>query len=175
LLATIPDWVDIPIIKLEIDSDDHDVIWPTAGQATTKDWIVMMPIDDQYHPEALDFLADVDGDLVIDRCKLLQGGEWTATWNTSDTHNRGFAPAGVAPFNRKLLPIFEQCFQAYWSDWLFYLLAVKQGVKVYRTENYRMIHDLGDDHETLSGRNSDSSKRQWADDQLSQIRQTLGI
>jgi hypothetical protein len=175
LLSTIPDWVDIPIIKLEIDSDDHDVIWPTAAKATTKDWIVGMPIDDQYHPQALDFLAEVDGDIVIDRCKFLQGGEWVATWDTSNTHSRGFAPAGVAPFNRKLLLIFEQSFEAYWSDWLFYLLAVKEGVKAYKTDNYRMIHDLGDDHETISGRNSDSAKRQWADEQFAKIRAELGL
>jgi hypothetical protein len=175
LLATIPDWVDTPIIKLEIDSDDHNVIWPTAAKATTKDWIVGMPIDDQYHSEALDFLTDVDGDIVIDRCQLLQGGELIASWDTNDTHRRGFAPAGIAPFNRKLLPIFEQSFDVYWSDWLFYLLAVKQGVKAYRTDNYRIIHDLGHDHQTMSGVNSDSAKRAWADDQLARVRAELGL
>lgn len=175
LLATIPDWVDIPIIKLEIDSDDHDVIWPAAGQATTKEWIIGMPIDDQYHPQALDFLAEVEGDIVIDRCQFLQGGEWSPTWNTSDTHSRGFAPAGIGPFRRTLMPMYLDCFQAYWCDWLFYLLAVKQGVKAYKTDNYRIIHDLGHDHETLSGTNSDSAKRAWADDQLNIIRAELRL
>jgi hypothetical protein len=176
LLSTIPDWVDVPIIKLEIDSDDHDVIWPAAAQATTKDWIVGMPIDDQYHPQALDFLGDVDGDIVIDNCKFLQGGEWVPNWDTTDTHNRKFAPAGIGPFRRNLLPMLvESTNLAYWNDWLFYLLAVKRGVKAYRTQNYRMIHDLGDDHETISGRNSDSAKRQWADEQLNTIRAELGL
>jgi hypothetical protein len=65
--------------------------------------------------------------------------------------------------------------KAYWCDWLFYLLAVKQGVKAYKTDNYRMIHDLGDDHETLSGNNSNAEKRGWADAQLAEIRQRLQI
>jgi hypothetical protein len=175
LLATIPDWVDVPIIKLEIDSDDHDVIWPEGAKAATKDWIVGMSIDDQYHPQALDFLAEVDGDIVIDRCKFLQGGEWTPTWNTENTHSRGFAPAGIGPFRRTLMPMYLECFQAYWCDWLFYLLAVQRGVKAYKTDNYRIIHDLGHDHETMSGTNSDSAKRQWADDQLARVRAELGL
>jgi hypothetical protein len=175
LLATIPDWVDIPIIKLEIDSDDHNVIWPAAAQAATKDWIVGMPIDDQYHPQALDFLAEVDGEIVIDRCQFLQGGEWVATWNTNNTHSRDFAPAGIGPFRRTLMPMYLESFQAYWCDWLFYLLAVKRDVKAYKTDNYRMIHDLGDDHETLSGKNSNPEKRSWADTQLAEIRQRLEI
>ena len=175
LLATIPDWVDIPIIKIEIDSDDHNVIWISAAQGATKDWIVGMPIDDQYHPQALDFLAEVDGDIVIDRCQFLQGGEWVATWNINNTYSRGFAPAGIGPWRRSLMPMFLQAMEAYWCDYLFYLLAVKQEVKAYKTDNYRMIHDLGDDHETISGRNSDSAKRQWADEQLNTIRSELGL
>ena len=175
LLATIPDWVDIPIIKLEIESDDHNVIWPAGVQATTKDWIVGMPIDDQYHSQALDFLAQVDGDIVIDRCQFLQGGEWIPTWDTNDTYNRNFAPAGIGPFRRFLIPMYLESFDVYWCDWLFYLKAVKEDVKVYKTDAYSMIHDLGDDHETMSGRNSDSAKRQWADEQLNTIRAEFGL
>ena len=176
LLATIPDWVDIPIIKLEIDSDDHNVIWLKAAEATTKEWIVGMPIDDQYHPQALDFLESVDGDLVIDNCKLLQGGEWIPSWDTSKTHDRRFAPAGIGPYRRNLLPMFADSFKDYyWNDMVFYLLAVKREVKAYRTQNYRMIHDLGHDHETMSGVNSDSAKRAWADDQLARVRVELGL
>jgi hypothetical protein len=63
----------------------------------------------------------------------------------------------------------------YWNDWIFYLLAVKQGVKAYRTQNYRMIHDLGYDHETISGANSDNAKRALADQQLAKARQELGL
>jgi len=175
LLSTIPEWVDVPITKVEIDSDDHDVIWPAAAIATTKEWIIGMPIDDQYHRQALDFLSDVDGDLVIDRCSFLQGGEWIPSWDTNNTQDRRFAPAGIGPFRRTLLPMYLQSFEVYWCDWLFYLLAVKANIKTYHTQNYRMIHDLGNDHETISGVNSDMAKRAWADSQLAQIRQRLSV
>jgi hypothetical protein len=175
LLTSIPEWVDIPIVKIQIDSEDHNLIWTEAAKATTKEWIVGMPIDDQYHSQALDFLESVDGDIVIDNCQFLQGGEWIPSWNTEDTYNRRFAPAGIGPWRRSLLPMYLECFDAYWCDWLFYLLAVKQGVKAYRTQNYRMIHDLGYDHETISGVHSDDSKRASADQQLTKVRQELGL
>jgi len=176
LLTSIPEWVDIPIVKIQIDSEDHNLIWLEAAKAATKEWIVGMPIDDQYHSQALDFLESVDGDIVIDNCQFLQGGEWIPSWNTEDTHNRRFAPAGIGPWRRSLLPMFIQSTtDFYWNDWVFYLLAVKQGVKAYRTQNYRMIHDLGYDHETISGANSDNAKRAFADEQLAKARQELGL
>ena len=176
LLTSIPEWVDTPIVKIQIDSEDHNLIWTEAAKATTKEWIVGMPIDDQYHSQALDFLELVDGDIVIDNCQFLQGGEWIPSWNTEDTHNRRFAPAGIGPYRRSLLPMFEESLKDYyWNDWVFYLLAVKRGVKAYRTQNYRMIHDLGYDHETMSGANSDHAKTAMADQQLAQVRQELGL
>lgn len=176
LLTSIPDWVDIPIVKVQVESEEHNTIWVEAAKATTKEWIVGMPVDDQYHPQALDFLDSVDGDIVIDNCQYLQGGEWIPTWDTSNTGSRKFAPAGIGPYRRNLLPMFIECNkEAYWNDMVFYLLAVKQGVKAYRTQNYRMIHDLGHDHETMSGAKSDPAKREWADAQLAEIRKELGI
>jgi hypothetical protein len=63
----------------------------------------------------------------------------------------------------------------YWDDYAFYLLAVKAGVSVYKTDKYRMIHDLGTDHETVSGVRMQTSKKPWADNQLAELRQTLNI
>ena len=176
LLTSVPEWADIPIVEVQVDSDDPSVIWQKAAEAASKEWIVGIGIDDQYHPQGLDFLESVEGDLVIDNCQFLQGGEWIPSWNTTDTHNRRFAPAGISPFRRNLLPLLTECNEkAYWNDWFFYLLAVKQGVKVYRTQNYRMIHDLGNDHQTMSGVNSDSAKRAFADDQLNRLRAELEL
>jgi hypothetical protein len=176
LFYSVPGWVKTPIIRVVIDSDQHNVIWQKAARASTKDWIVTMPIDDQYHPQALDFLNNPDGDLLIDNCEFLQGGSWIPTWDLSDTHNRRFAPAVISPFRRNLLDLFEQVpADCYWGDFVFYLLAVKAGVKVIKTDNYRIIHDLGFDHETMSGQNSNSDKRAWADNQLAEIRERLEI
>jgi hypothetical protein len=38
-----------------------------------------------------------------------------------------------------------------------------------------MIHDLGDDHETISGRKANQQQIAWADSQLASIRKELGI
>lgn len=176
LFDSIPDWVDVPVLKVIADSTLHNVIWYQACLATSKEWIVMMPIDDQFHPEALDFVEAVVGNLVIDNCEFLQGGSWIPSWNLNETHIRHFAPASIGPFRRNLLPLLEQVpDDAYWNDWIFYLLAVKAQVPVYKTNAYRIIHDLGDDHKTMSGRNSDPAKKAWADGQLAEIRKELEL
>ena len=176
LFATIPDWVDVPVVKVQVDSDHYNEVWATAVHAVSQEWVVKLCIDDQFLPEALDFLDTVDGDLVIDRCKFLQGGEWVATWDLSNTHDRKFAPASFSPFRQNLIEIYDQVPKdCLWDDFVFYLLLAKAGVKVYRTDKYRMVHDLGQDHETVSGQNRNTQKASEADATLARIRQELSL
>jgi hypothetical protein len=176
LHATIPDWVDVPVKKIETQCDYYKEWWATAVRSSTKEWIVSMAIDDQFHPEALDFVSTADGDLVIDHCIFLQGGEWLGQWEPTQTQDRRFAPAGISPFNRRIADLYLQMPKdIYHDDYLFYLLAAKANVRVHKTSNYRIIHDLGDDHETLSGRNADQEKIAFANTQIAEVRQSLGL
>jgi IS1 family transposase len=176
LFSTIPDWVDVPVVKVQIDSDQYNELWSAAVHASTQEWIVKLCIDDQFCPEALDFLDTVEGDLVIDRCKFLQGGEWVASWDTNDTDNRRFAPASFSPFRRSLIQFYDKIPKpCLWDDYVFYLLLAKANVKVYRTDNYRMIHDLGVDHETISGYNRNADKAVEANRILDKFRRELEL
>jgi hypothetical protein len=176
LFESVPDWVDIPIVKVQIDSEQYNEMWAAAVHGATKEWIIKLCVDDQFCPEALDFLETVEGDLVIDRCKFLQGGEWVASWDLSKTHTRTFAPASFSPFRRNLIPIYEQIPRpCLWDDFVFYLLLAKAGVKIYRTDNYRMIHDLGYDHETVSGVNRNHDNAMEAEGMLDKVRRELGL
>jgi hypothetical protein len=176
LFDSIPDWVDVPVIKVQLDSDNYNELWAAGVYATTQEWIVKLCIDDQFCPEALDFLESVEGDLVIDRCKFLQGGEWVATWDLRDIENRNFAPASFSPFRRTLIEFYNQIPNpCVWDDYVFYLLLAKANVRTYRTDNYRMIHDLGYNHETISGISRNREKAAQAQEEFSQIRKELEI
>jgi len=176
LHKSVPDWVDCPVIKIEANCDYYQEWWNTAITSANQDYVVLLPIDDQFHPQALDFLQHVDGDLVIDNCKLLQGGEWLGNWDTAQTQSRRFAPASISPFSKRIAYLYSQIPKdTYWDDYVFYLLAVKANVKIYKTSNYRMVHDLGLDHETMSGMSSKTENKIKADQQLEQIRADLGI
>ena len=176
LFESIPDWVDVPVLKVQIDSNQYNQLWSAAVHAASQEWIVKLCIDDQFCPEALDFLDTVEGDLVIDRCKFLQGGEWVASWDTNDTDNRRFAPASFSPFRRNLIQFYDKIPKpCLWDDYVFYLLLAKANVKVYKTDNYRMIHDLGVDHETVSGLNRDPDEARKADETLARIVAELGL
>jgi hypothetical protein len=176
LFDSIPGWVDVPVIKVQIDSDKYNELWAAGVHATTKEWIVKLCVDDQFCPEALDFLESVEGDLVIDRCKFLQGGEWVATWDLRDIENRNFAPASFSPFRRTLIEFYKQIPNpCVWDDYVFYLLLAKANVRIYQTDNYRMIHDLGYNHETISGISRNQEKAAQAQEEFSQIRKELEI
>jgi hypothetical protein len=176
LHKTIPDWLDVPVVKIETHCDYFKEWWATAIESSTEDWIVGLAIDDQFHPEALDFVSNVEGDLVIDDCIFLQGGEWLGQWEPTQTHDRRFAPAALSPFNRRIAHLYlEMPKDIYHDDYLFYLLAAKENVKVYKTSSYRLIHDLGDDHQTLSGKNADQEKVAFANAQIARLRQELGL
>ena len=176
LFGTIPDWVDVPLVKVQIDSDQYNELWSAAVHAASQEWIVKLCIDDQFCPQALDFLETVEGDLVIDRCRFLQGGDWVASWDTNDTDNRRFAPASFSPFRRSLIQFYDKIPKpCLWDDYVFYLLLAKANVKVYRTDNYRMIHDLGVDHETVSGYNRNADKAVEANRILDKVRRELEL
>ena len=176
LFSTIPDWVDVPVVKVQIDSDQYNELWSAAVHAASQEWIVKLCIDDQFCPQALDFLETVEGDLVIDRCRFLQGGEWVASWDTNDTDNRRFAPASFSPFRRNLIQFYDKIPKpCLWDDYVFYLLLAKANVKVYKTDNYRMIHDLGVDHETVSGYNRNADKAVEANRILDKVRRELEL
>ena len=176
LFESIPDWVDVPVLKVQIDSNQYNELWSLAVHAASQEWIVKLCIDDQFCPEALDFLDTVEGDLVIDRCKFLQGGEWVPSWDTTDTGNRRFAPASFSPFRRNLIQFYDKIPKpCLWDDYVFYLLLAKANVKVYKTDNYRMIHDLGVDHETVSGLNRNPDEARKADETLARIIAELGL
>jgi hypothetical protein len=176
LFSSVPSWVDVPIVKVQIDSEQYNQLWAAGVHAATQEWIVKLCVDDQFCPEALDFLESVEGDLVIDRCRFLQGGEWIASWDTRNTENRRFAPASFSPFRRRLIKYYEQIPKdCLWDDFVFYLILAKAGVPVYRTDNYRMIHDLGEDHETLSGYNRNQQAAAKGYQALTELRQELGL
>lgn len=175
LFESVPSWVEIPVVKVQLDSDNYNELWSAGVHATSQEWIVKLCVDDQFCPEALDFLESVEGDLVIDRCLFLQGGEWIPNWDTENTLDRRFAPASFSPFRRNLIEYYEQIpSDCFWDDFAFYLILAKAGVAVYRTDNYRMIHDLGEDHETNSGYNRDLETASKANRRLARLRQELG-
>lgn len=175
LLSSIPDWCEIPISAKQTEHEHYQQWWTEAVHTASKDWIVQMPIDDQFAPTALDSIDDAEGEFVVDRVEFLTGGEWPAAWSLPP-RNRRFAPAGVSPFKRTLLPIWDEIPEdCHWNDYVWYLLLAKHEVKPHITNNLRMIHDLGNNHETMSGLNMNPETRVKADNQLARIRAELGL
>lgn len=175
-LFTVPTWVESKVILIEGDCLNPHEWWHLALHSTSGDYILPLGLDDQFGENALNFAEETDADLIIDSVQFIQGGDWPAVWEPDAPFTRRFAPAAVSPFHRRLLPIWDKIPKdCYWDDYVWYLLLAKEQVSVYRTEAVRMMHDLGNSHQTMSGVLLPIDTRIEADQQLNRIRQELSI
>lgn len=175
-LLEVPEWVTSKVVKVKTECDHYQQWWTVAVHSATSDYIVQMPIDDQFGAQALDFAEQTTADLIIDRVQVIQGGEWEARWEPAVPDGRRFAPGGISPFHKRLLPIWDRIpNDTHWNDWVWYLLLAKENPAVYRTNAIRMLHDNGREHKTMSGVLLDFDTRIAADEQLERIRQELSI
>jgi hypothetical protein len=62
-----------------------------------------------------------------------------------------------------------------WNDHAFYVLCVKNGAKPYFANTTRMIHDLGTNHQTISGVLRDSGQDAEALRELNLFIESLGL
>lgn len=179
LFGSIPDWYHGSIIKVEGTGGGVHGPWYDGERATTSDWIFGLGIDDQFHPTAFDEVEQAqaqNAQIIIDRIDYLQGGSWEANWNPEAWRSRNFAPGGVCGHHKSLKPFWEVIpSDLRWNDYAFYLLALKRNVRLYRASTTRMIHDLGTNHETVSGMRRDSSQDALADQQIQDFIRSLEL
>jgi hypothetical protein len=162
------------VLNLVIVDNPDDLnfndFWDKAYRSCNQKWMVTCCIDDVFLPKALSAIDDADlhdAELVIDGCIMApHNSVWSGYWNPDEIFNTITLP-GNAPMTKDLYERvggFDR--DIYWSDWAFYMKAAKAGVKVYQTDNLRIIFDVGTQHETRSGVLLPPETRQWADNQI---------
>ena len=161
--------LNLVIVDNPNDLDFND-FWDKAYRSCNQKWMVTCCIDDVFLPKALSAIDDADlsgAELVIDGCIMApHNSVWSGYWNPDEIFNTITLP-GNAPMTKKLYERvggFDR--EIYWSDWAFYMKVAKAGVKVYQTDNLRIIFDVGTQHETRSGVLLPPETRQWADNQI---------
>ena len=179
LFKSVPDWCKSAIIKIEGKADGVHGPWYDGMRATTSDWIFGCGIDDQFSPDAFDQVDEAsahEAQIIIDRIEYLQGGDWPANWNPENWRDRQFAPGGVGGFYRSLKPLWDEFpDDLRWNDYAFYLLALKRNVRPFMATTTRMIHDLGSNHQTVSGVLRDTTHDAMANQQIEKFIQEIGL
>jgi hypothetical protein len=179
LIESIPDKYKNSVKHIEADASGVHGPWYAGIGATDGDWIFGCGIDDQFSPDAFDEVeqaTEAKADLIIDRIEYLQGGDWPAVWNPENYRNRHFAPGGVAGYTKNIKHYWNLIPpNLRWNDNAFYALCVKNNIQVYRAKTTRMIHDLGTNHQTISGVNRDMSQDRQAYSEANAYIESLGI
>lgn len=160
---------DFKLIVLDNDLSFNDY-WDAAFRECNMNWIVTCCIDDVFMPEALNDIdrADAEGcELVADGVRFTdQARVWKGYWNAVEIFHSMTMP-GAAPMRKDL---YERVGgfpkQIYWSDWAFYMICAKTGVRVFQSDLIRIIFDEGYRHKTQSGQQLDPAIRAFANAQI---------
>jgi hypothetical protein len=161
--------VPLKIVALDNESTFNDY-WDAAFRECDMDWIATCCIDDVFVSEALNDIdrADEQGcEMVADGVRFTdQSRIWKGYWNPVQIFDSMTMP-GAAPMRKDM---YERVGgfpkQIYWSDWAFYMVCAKAGVKVFQSDLIRIIFDEGYTHKTQSGQQLDSDTRQMANHQI---------
>lgn len=161
--------VDLKIVGLDNGLTFNDY-WDRAFRECDMDWVATCCIDDVFVPEALNDIdrADAGGyELVADGvCFTDQSRVWKGYWNAVEIFNSMTMP-GAAPMRKDL---YERVGgfpkEIYWSDWAFYMVCAKAGVKVFQSDVIRIVFDEGYRHKTQSGQQLDPAMRDFANRQI---------
>lgn len=147
--------------------------WDMAYRECDMEWIATCCIDDVFLPEALNDIdkADAEGcELIADAVKFTnQSRIWRGYWNPQEMY-RNMTMPGAAPMKKAM---YERVGgfprEIYWSDWGFYMLCAKAGVKVYQSDIIRIVFDEGYNHKTQSGQQLDPDTRAFANQQIGEF------
>jgi hypothetical protein len=165
-----PAGYDVALKIVVVDDLAFNEYWDRAYRECDMDWIANLAIDDVFLPEALNDVdrADAEGcELVADGCRFTdQSRIWKGYWNPVEIFDSMTMP-GAAPMRKDM---YERVGgfpkEIYWSDWAFYMVCAKAGVKVFQSDLIRMIFDEGYTHKTISGQQLDYDTRQFANNQI---------
>jgi hypothetical protein len=145
----------------------------TAIAAAQGEWLSFCGIDDMMRPRAYADIHEAgDADIIIGTLDLSTGITWGGMWNPEFLMSHNTLPAHSF-IRKQLWEELEGLPDIRWSDWGFWLKCAKRGVKTYPSKNVTAWHDLGLNHETISGLSLPAEVRTAADEELHQFRREL--
>ena len=169
-----------PITKfIEFSGEDFGEFRHLSQMSQETDWVSVIGIDDQYLPEAFDEIeqAELEGcDIYIDKIQFKHNGElMEGRFIPEELPSRITCP-GAAPIKLDLYKRTGGVSKGtIWDDWELYLRCAAVGAKPYHANTIRIIHDLGFDHETLSGVNRNPENDRLGAEQMARVRKELGL
>jgi hypothetical protein len=178
-LAALPEQYKVITKFIEFDGDDFGEFRHLMQVNQTANWFSICGIDDQYLPGAFDEIeqADAEGcDIYIDKIQFKHNGQiMEGRWIPKEIPYQMTCP-GAAPMTLDLYNKTGGVTKGtIWDDWELYIRCVVAGAKPYHSKTVRIIHDLGYDHETLSGVNRNSQNDQIGNAYIAKVRQELGL
>jgi hypothetical protein len=177
-LARVPESVPAEYasrVKLVGTDAEAGFLYPNlCVQAADTDWVAFCGLDDQVLPNAYDELAECGAEILVGNLRLSNGGESKGSWDVGRLRVENTLPA-LSPFRKSLWERVGGWPHVYWGDWGFWMKCAIGGATTLRSDNFQALFDLGETHETESGRLLDSETRAAANAEIIEFAREIGF
>lgn len=150
-----PAGLTVPVRIVRVDSRNPTDFMRAAVEHSAAKWLVWCGLDDRMTPDALLDIESgdqVDADVVACKCRT-SAGEVLGQWNLHELTRGGLnRMAPNSPFTRAAYSRAGGWPDLHFHDWGLWLRMAKAGVTVLPSDRVGMYYDLGEQHETRSGK-----------------------
>jgi hypothetical protein len=157
------------------DSEDGLIYGNLAVEAAETDWVAFCGLDDQVLPNAYDEIALCkDAQILVANLNLSDGSKSMGSWDLQRMKYQN-PMAAHSPYRKSLWESVGGIPAIYWGDWGLWMRFAMAGANTYQSQNFQVLFDLGNTHETESGPLLDHSLRMAADEELMAFAKEIGF
>ena len=146
-----------------------------SAEVADTDWVAFCGLDDQLLPEAYDELDSVGGaEILVGNLRMSDGSNFHGVWNPDLLRAQNTLPA-LSPYRKALWERVGGWPDIYWGDWGFWIKCAVAGVETFQGHNFQALFDMGENHETDSGRLLAHDRKREADEELKAFAREIGF
>ena len=178
LRSSIPSRLGVDVRLVPIETDTYGAHCHNQGiNQLETEWVMFLGIDDQILEGGLDDLPAAhvdDAEILVAGIKISDGNEWVGEWNLEKMKVMNPLPAH-SPYRKSLWEKVGGAPSIKWIDWGFWALAAVAGAKTYQSNKLVAILDIGDNHETESGKSITAADRARFDAEFHEFAKSIGF
>lgn len=167
---------DIQLVALESTEYGADCHNQGIDRLET-DWVMFLGLDDQILKGGLDDLGAANesgADILVGGIEISDGNRWMGEWNPTRLRVENTL-AAHSPYRKSLWEKVGGVPSIKWIDWGFWALAVMASATAFKTDKCQALLDIGDTHETESGKSVTPEARQRYDQEFFEFARSIGF
>jgi hypothetical protein len=177
-LARVPESVPVEYesrVKVVFSDSEVALDYPNLCVGSTDtDWVAFCGLDDQVLPNAYDEITNCEAEILVGNIRLSDGSDFKGSWDLNRLRVENPLPA-LSPFRKSLWERVGGWPHVYWADWGFWMKCAMADATAVQSTKLQALFDLGEQHETESGRLLSAETRDLADIEIRAFAKEIGF